>query len=136
MKWQRKWQKEAKNNFFKQGDIVYCDLGQGASSEQSGIRPCIILQNDVGNRYSPTTLIAPISSKVKLNKNGRLQPTHFIIENYQEVGLKSRSMILFEQIRTISKERILDRKPIGHLDIDKIKNHILVAFGLQTTTTK
>lgn len=115
---------------FKRGDIVYVDLGIGAPSEQGGIRPCLIVQNDIGNRYSPTTLIAPITRRIKYNKNGNLQPTHFIIEDYKKAGLKSRSMILFEQIRTISKERILDEKPIGHIDCNEIENCILIAFGI------
>lgn len=118
------------NYIFKKGDIVYVDLGEGKSSEQGGIRPCIIVQNDIGNKYSPTTIVAPISSQIKYNKNGNLQPTHFVIENYQEAGLKSRSMILFEQLRVISKERILDRFPKGHIDFEAFRNQIMIALGL------
>lgn len=118
-----------KYHFLKQGDIVYVDLGEGKTSEQEGIRPCVVIQNDIGNKYSPTTIVAPISSKIKYNKNGNIQPTHFIIENYKEVGLKSRSIILFEQIRVISKERILGF-PKGHISIKDFKNHILIALGL------
>lgn len=121
---------QCKYHFLKQGDIVYVDLGEGKASEQGGIRPCVVIQNDIGNKYSPTTIVAPISSKIKYNKNGNIQPTHFIIENYKEVGLKSRSMILFEQIRVISKERILDK--VGHLDFQNLKNHLLVAFGISS----
>lgn len=117
--------------FFKQGDIVFCDLGKGEPSEQRGIRPCLIIQNDIGNKYSSTTLVAPISAQIKYNKNGNLQPTHYIVENYKEVGLKTRSMILFEQIRTISKKRIQDDFPVGHIKFDDIKDYILVAFGIQ-----
>jgi mRNA interferase MazF len=116
--------------FFKKGDVVYVDLGEGKSSEQGGIRPCIIVQNDIGNKYSPTTIVAPISSQIKYNRNGNLQPTHFVIENYQEAGLKSRSMILFEQLRVVSKERILDRFPKGHIDFEAFRNQIVVALGL------
>lgn len=133
-------QKSHRNNnsdySFKKGDIVFVDLGTGKSSEQSGVRPCVIIQNDIGNKYSPTTIIAPISTQIKYNKNGNLQPTHFIIENYQEAGLKSRSMILFEQIRVISKKRILDKFPKGHIDFNDFKNHILVAFGLNNNEEK
>lgn len=120
---------QCKYHFLKQGDIVYVDLGEGKTSEQEGIRPCVVIQNDIGNKYSPTTIVAPISSKIKYNKNGNIQPTHFIIENYKEVGLKSRSIILFEQIRVISKERILGF-PKGHINIKNVKNHILIALGL------
>ena len=127
--------KQYKQPFFKRGDIVYVDLGEGKSSEQGGIRPCVIIQNDVGNKYSPTTIIAPISSQIKYNKNGKIQPTHFIVENYKEAGLKSRSMILLEQMRVISKERILGF-PKGHINIEDFKNHILIALGLNDEEEK
>ena len=123
--------------FFKKGDIVFVDLGKpDKPSEQGGIRPCVIVQNNVGNKYSPTTIVAPISSQIKYNKNGNIQPTHFIIENYKEAGLKSRSMILCEQIRAISKKRILDTSPKGHINFNDFKGRILTAFGIDNSEEK
>ncbi|QUH22044.1 type II toxin-antitoxin system PemK/MazF family toxin [Alkaliphilus sp. B6464] len=121
---------DTKNLFYEQGSIVYVDLGEGEDSEQSGVRPCVVIQNNIGNKHSTTTIIAPITKEVKRNKNGKIQPTHFIIENYESAGLKTISTILAEQIRVISKNRILDYKPIGKLDIDKFKENILIALGI------
>lgn len=114
----------------KQGDIIYVDLGEGEDYVQGGERPCIVLQNNIGNKHSPTTIVAPISSKIKVNKSGNIQPTHFIIENYEEVGLECPSAILFEQIRTISKKKIMDKFPKGHIPIEQIEKCIKIALGL------
>lgn len=114
----------------KQGQIIYVDLGEGEGSEQGGVRPCIIIQNDTGNKFSTTTLVAPITKEIKIGKNGKIQPTHYIIENYKEVGLPTKSMILFEQIRCISKKRIIKKKGLGKIDLEQIKNNILTSFGM------
>lgn len=113
------------NILIKQGDIIYVDLGTPIGSEQGGIRPCIVLQNDIGNKFSPTIIVAAITSELK-NLN---MPTHFIIENYDEVGLKEKSMIMFEQIRSIDKRRIKYEKPFGNLPIDEVLEPFFRSFG-------
>ena len=111
----------------KRGDMFYADLSPVVGSEQGGIRPVVIIQNDLGNKYSPTVIAAAITSQT--NKN-RL-PTHIEIEADVE-GLKSNSVILTEQIRTIDKSRLKEK--IGHIDdasvMNKINNALGVSFGL------
>lgn len=109
----------------RQGDIIYCDLGKGRGSEQGGKRPCLVIQNNIGNKHSPTVIVASITSELKKEN----QPTHFVIKNYKEVGLEKESMIMFEQIQTLSKDRILG-KPIGHLNFKKIVGPFLASFGI------
>lgn len=84
-------------------DIVQADLGQVVGSEQGGIRPVLIIQNDVGNIYSTTTIVIPFSSRLKsLN-----QPTHTLIKRSMDTGLKTDSILLGEQMRVISSQRII-----------------------------
>ncbi len=85
----------------KRGDIVYIDLGKGAGSEQSGMRPALVIQNNVGNTYSPTTIIACITSQNKAKL-----PTHIILHNNDIPELKLDSLLMLEQIRTIDETRI------------------------------
>ncbi len=110
----------------KRGDIYYADLSPVVGSEQGGLRPVLIIQNDIGNRYSPTVIAAAITSRMGKNK----LPTH--IEVYAgKVGLSKDSVILLEQIRTLDKRRL--REKMGHLDEDamqKVNNAISVSFGL------
>ena len=88
-------------------DIVQADLGQVVGSEQGGIRPVLIIQNDIGNMFSNTTIVIPLSSKLKsLN-----QPTHTLIKRSADTGLKTDSVLLGEQMRVISSQRII--KKIG-----------------------
>lgn len=88
-------------------DIVQADLGQVVGSEQGGIRPVLIIQNDIGNKFSNTTIVIPLSSKLKsLN-----QPTHTLIKRSVDTGLKTDSILLGEQMRVISSQRII--KKIG-----------------------
>ena len=88
-------------------DIVQADLGQVVGSEQGGIRPVLIIQNDIGNIHSCTTIVIPLSSRLKsLN-----QPTHTLIKKSADTGLKTDSILLGEQIRVISNQRII--KKIG-----------------------
>ncbi len=110
----------------KRGDIFYADLSPVIGSEQGGIRPVLIVQNDVGNKYSPTVIAAAITSQINKAK----LPTHIEI-SAQEYGLAKDSVILLEQIRTIDKKRI--REKIGHLDdelMEKVNEAISVSFGL------
>ena len=110
----------------KRGDIYYADLSPVVGSEQGGIRPVLIVQNDVGNRFSPTVIAAAITSQTG---KARL-PTHIEL-NAQSVGLSRDSVILLEQVRTIDKSRLRER--MGKLDdttMTKVDNAIAVSFGL------
>ena len=107
----------------KRGDMFYADLSPVIGSEQGGIRPVLIIQNDVGNKYSPTVIVSAITSQ--LNKS-RL-PTHIELDS-KEFGLKSDSVVLAEQIRTIDKSRLKEK--IGHIKDDKIMNRINNAIGI------
>ncbi len=112
----------------KRGDMFYADLSPVIGSEQGGIRPVLIIQNDLGNKYSPTVIAAAITSQ----KNKTRLPTHIELgENTS--GLKSDSIVLAEQIRTIDKSRL--REKIGHIEdegtISKINNALGVSFGLE-----
>ena len=93
---------------YSRGDMYYANLGKGVGSEQEGYRPVVIIQNNVGNRFSPTVIIAAITSKVGVKP--RL-PTHYFIDS--EDGLELPSVILMEQVRTIDKHRL--GRYIGHL---------------------
>ena len=110
----------------RRGDIFYADLSPVVGSEQGGLRPVLIIQNDVGNRYSPTVIAAAITSRMGKTK----LPTH--IDIYADrVGLAKDSVILLEQIRTLDKRRL--REKMGHLDdavMEEVNNAIAVSFGL------
>ncbi len=93
----------------KRGDIFYADLSPVVGSEQGGIRPVLIVQNDVGNRYSPTVIVAAITSKINKAK----MPTHIELEGTRH-GLTKDSVILAEQVRTIDKKRLKEK--IGRID--------------------
>lgn len=112
----------------KRGDMFYADLSPVIGSEQGGVRPVLIIQNDRGNKYSPTVIAAAITSQTGKNK----LPTHIEIDS-KTYGLKSDSVVLAEQIRTIDKSRLKEK--IGHIDdnkiIEKINSAIGVSFGLQ-----
>lgn len=112
----------------KRGDMFYADLSPVVGSEQGGIRPVLIIQNDTGNKYSPTVIAAAITSQTGKTK----LPTHIEIGS-QNNGLKSDSIVLTEQIRTIDKSRLKER--IGHIDdgniINRINNALGVSFGLE-----
>ena len=110
----------------KRGDIYYADLSPVVGSEQGGLRPVLIVQNDVGNRYSPTVIAAAITSRMGKTK----LPTH--IDVYADkVGLAKDSVILLEQIRTLDKRRLKEK--MGHLDetvMQQVNNAISISFGL------
>jgi mRNA interferase MazF len=110
----------------KRGDIYYADLSPVVGSEQGGLRPVLIVQNDIGNRYSPTVIAAAITSRMSKAK----LPTHIDIFA-EEVGLAKDSVILLEQIRTIDKRRLKEK--MGHLDtvmMDRVNTAIAISFGL------
>ena len=114
----------------KRGDIYYADLSPVVGSEQGGLRPVLIIQNDIGNRYSPTVIAAAITSRMGKTK----LPTH--IDIYAErAGLAKDSVILLEQIRTLDKRRLKEK--MGHLDeglMDQVNTAIAVSFGLPDLT--
>ena len=95
------------NRTYLRGDMYYADLGKGIGSEQEGYRPVVIIQNDVGNKHSPTVIIASITSK--RDAKAKL-PTHYLLE--AENGLELPSLVLLEQLRTIDKRRLSSF--IGH----------------------
>jgi mRNA interferase MazF len=110
----------------RRGDIFYADLSPVIGSEQGGIRPVLIVQNDIGNKYSPTVIAAAITSQINKAK----LPTHTEI-SASEYGLIKDSVILLEQIRTIDKKRLKEK--IGHLDdelMDKVNEALSISFGL------
>ena len=95
----------------RRGDVYYADLSPVIGSEQGGIRPVLVLQNNVGNKFSPTVIISAITSQLNKSK----LPTHIEI-NASNFGLSKNSVVLLEQIRTIDKKRL--REKIGHLGDD------------------
>lgn len=112
----------------KRGDIYYADLSPVVGSEQGGVRPVLIVQNDVGNKYSPTVIAAAITSRMGKAK----LPTH--IDIYADrVGLQKDSVILLEQVRTIDKRRLGEK--MGHLDpatMNAVNNAITISLGLKS----
>ena len=110
----------------KRGDIYYADLSPVVGSEQGGMRPVLIVQNDTGNKHSPTVIAAAITSQI----NKARLPTHIEL-GAKGYGLTKDSVVLLEQIRTIDKKRLKER--MGQLDgtlMDKVDNAIAVSFGL------
>ena len=110
----------------KRGDMYYADLSPVIGSEQGGIRPVLIIQNDVGNKFSPTVIAAAITSQTTKNK----LPTHINI-NSSEYGLMKDSVILAEQIRTIDKSRLKEK--IGQVDenvMGKVNNALRYKFRI------
>lgn len=116
---------ETLHKIIRRGDIFYADLGETVGSEQAGIRPVLVLQNDMGNVHSPTLIVAGITSKIK-----KLYiPTHVLLGS--GFGLTEESMVMLEQITTIDKQRI--RGYVGTVDsitMNKIERAIQVSLGL------
>ncbi len=110
----------------RRGDIFYADLSPVVGSEQGGVRPVLVVQNDIGNRYSPTVIAAAITSKINKAK----LPTHIELDA-QTYGLVKDSIIMMEQIRTIDKKRLKEK--IGHLDsvaMQRVDDALNVSFGI------
>jgi mRNA interferase MazF len=108
------------------GDIYYADLSPVIGSEQGGVRPVLIVQNDVGNKFSPTVIAAAITSQTAKTR----LPTHINI-NADRCGLSKDSVVLLEQIRTLDKRRLKER--MGTLDdgsMQKVDNALSISFGL------
>lgn len=110
----------------KRGEIYYADLSPVIGSEQGGMRPVLIVQNDVGNKYSPTVIAAAITSQ----KYKTQLPTHISV-NANNCGLQKDSVVLLEQVRTLDKKRLKER--MGNLpqnEMNKIDRALSVSFGL------
>ena len=110
----------------KRGDIFYADLRPVVGSEQGGVRPVLIIQNDVGNRHSPTVICAAITSKMNKAK----LPTHIEIDA-SSYGIEKDSVILLEQLRTIDKKRLKDK--VSHLDqtmLDRVNHALEISLEL------
>ena len=113
----------------RRGELYYADLNPVVGSEQGGIRPVLVLQNDVGNKYSPTIIAAATTSRLTKAK----LPTHIELDKHQS-PLAKNSIVLLEQIRTIDKSRIKEK--IGELSpeiMHQIDNALLVSLGFFTT---
>jgi mRNA interferase MazF len=110
----------------KRGDVFFADLSPVVGSEQGGMRPVLVIQNDIGNRFSPTVIIAAITAQIQKAK----LPTHIEIDA-KTYGFDRDSVILLEQIRTIDKQRLTDK--ITHLDDDlmeKVNEALQISLGL------
>jgi mRNA interferase MazF len=110
----------------KRGDVYFADLSPVVGSEQGGVRPVLIIQNDIGNRFSPTVIVAAITAQIQKAK----LPTHVEIDA-KKYGFERDSVILLEQIRTIDKQRLTDK--ITHLDdemMDKVDDALQISLGL------
>lgn len=114
------------NNSVKRGDIYYADLSPVIGCEQGGVRPVLVVQNDIGNKYSPTVIVAAITSQINKAK----LPTHIELEANM-YGLPKDSVILCEQMRTLDKKRLESK--ISYLDNDKmnkVNNAMAISVGL------
>jgi mRNA interferase MazF len=116
-------------NQIRRGDIYFANLDPVIGSEQGGIRPVLIIQNNTGNQFSPTVIITTITA----SKTKHRIPTHIDIPRYT-VGLPEDSMILTEQIKTLDKSRLI--RFVGRLDMDKmeqVNRALSISIGLETT---
>lgn len=112
----------------KRGDVFYADLRPVIGSEQGGIRPVLIIQNDIGNKHSPTIICAAITSKMNKAK----LPTHIEL-SAERYDMEKDSVILLEQLRTIDKKRLKDK--VCHLDLDimkKVDSALMISLDLIT----
>lgn len=110
----------------KKGDIYFADLSPVIGSEQGGIRPVLVVQNDVGNKYSPTIIVAAVTSQLNKAK----LPTHVEIDAKNN-GLSKKSVVLLEQLRTIDKKRLKER--IGTIDeglLPNVNEALTVSLGI------
>lgn len=117
-----------KNVNIKRGDIFYADLSPVVGSEQGGVRPVLIIQNDIGNKFSPTVIVAAITSQ---NSKANL-PTHISL-SAEDCGLSKDSVVLLEQVRTLDKKRLKEK--ISNLDdtfMARIDEALTISFGLTT----
>jgi len=117
---------EGRNSMISRGDVFFCNLSCTQGSEQGGIRPVLVIQNDTGNKYSPTVIVAAITSSLKK----RNLPTHIVLEDFK--GLSKKSIVLLEQIRTLDKRRLKNK--IGRVSdatLKKIDEALLISMGFR-----
>ncbi len=112
-------------DFIKRGDIFYANLSPVVGSEQGGVRPVLVVQNDVGNKFSPTVIVAAITSKINKAK----LPTHIEI-SANTYGLEKDSVILLEQIRTLDKARLLEKIGNANEKLNEIDYALSISLGL------
>lgn len=116
----------------QRGDIYYADLSPVIGSEQGGVRPVLIVQNDVGNKYSPTVIAAAITSQMEKSK----LPTHINLQA-RNCGLSKDSVVLLEQVRTIDKKRLKERMgKVENKYMDKVDEALSVSFGLNVRASR
>jgi len=111
---------------FNRGDVYYADLSPVIGSEQGGVRPVLVVQNDIGNRYSPTVIVSAITSKINKDK----LPTHIEISS-EDFSLPKDSVVMLEQIRTIDKKRLKEK--IGRFDknlMGEVDDCLKISLGL------
>ena len=112
----------------RRGDIFYADLSPVVGSEQGGVRPVLIVQNDVGNKYSPTVIAAAITSQLQKANI----PTHIAI-GAETTGLSKDSVVLLEQVRTIDKRRLKEKMgTVDEVSMSKVNEAISISFGINT----
>lgn len=109
------------------GDIYYANMNETVGSEQSGVRPVIVVQNDIGNKYSQTVIIVPMTSQIDSKMN---QPTHYYLKAFGNIRFNS--IVLTEQIRAIDKQRLIEK--IGNINykiMQEIDEKIMIALGMK-----
>lgn len=118
-------------NQINRGDVFLVDLGEGNGSEQGGIRPVVVVQNNIGNKFAPTIIVACITSK----QSKKPMPTHLSLSK-EQYETPDHCVVLMEQVRTIDKSRIVGNKLFSLNDMDKIRldRAIQISFGLVTPT--
>jgi len=110
----------------KRGDIYFADLSPTRGSEQGGYRPVLVIQNNIGNHYSPTTVVAAVTSQIQKAK----MPTHVELDA-KRYGLSKDSVVLLEQIRTIDKKRLEGKiTALDQFTMNKVDNAIMVSLGM------
>lgn len=120
------------NKKIKRGDIYLAILESSIGSEQKGVRPVLIIQNNKGNKYSPTTIVACLSSKIQTKA---ILPTHYILPD--NIGLRYKSMVLCEQIKVIDKNRLIKKiTSLDRIDMNIINRKINISLDLKTKRKK
>lgn len=110
----------------KRGELYYADLSPVVGSEQGGVRPVLIIQNDIGNKYSPTVIAAAITSQINKAKI----PTHIELSASEFAGLQKDSVVLLEQLRTLDKRRLRERIGVlPRVKMEKVNNALLISLG-------
>ncbi len=112
-------------NVIRRGDIFYANLSPVVGSEQGGVRPVLVVQNDIGNKYSPTIIVAAITSKINKAK----LPTHIELSG-TTYGLEKNSVVLLEQIRTLDKARLIEKIGNAVNKLEEIDNALAISLGL------